>query len=97
MVKSRVAKEVNLQPLFLRVAQPCCTTVLRALPQFLDALSQNKLIDFVTQSTFTLLHLLLADDALDMAVVSPAHRTALKNLGHWLGCVGVLMEYFAPP
>ncbi|KAF4723894.1 hypothetical protein FOZ62_002149, partial [Perkinsus olseni] len=74
MVKNRAAKEVNLQPLFL---------------QFLDALGQNKLIDYVTQSTFTLLHLLLSDDALDMAVVSPAHRTAPKNLGSWLGSITI--------
>ncbi|KAF4677533.1 hypothetical protein FOL47_000921 [Perkinsus chesapeaki] len=74
MVKSRVTKEVNLQPLFL---------------QFLDCLGQNKLIDYITQSTFTVLHLLLSDEALDMAVVSPAHRTALKNLGTWLGSITI--------
>ncbi len=89
VVKSRVAKETNLHPLYLT---------------FLDGLQQPKLMEMVTQTTYSCLKALLGSEVLSGAVASSQHRqgrrAAVDSYAIFFSpkviCLNQLNIYFLP-
>eukprot|EP00929_Paragymnodinium_shiwhaense_P096504 TRINITY_DN5810_c0_g1_i1.p1 TRINITY_DN5810_c0_g1~~TRINITY_DN5810_c0_g1_i1.p1 ORF type:complete len:2534 (+),score=627.08 TRINITY_DN5810_c0_g1_i1:150-7751(+) len=86
--KVLVTNKAHLKWLAYYMVKSRASKEVNFLPQYLDLfekLREPKLLDIATNLTYDMLRILLR--AVDQATQSTMHRSALKNLGYWLGQV----------